>query len=106
MTEKNKSIQDLEQEFRETLKQVGKQIQDKLNEAGRLISEAEELSEQYGVPFSAHISPLGQDYFPYNIRKRWGELGEDRIEKVIKETGKWWFDINENYGGWEHSAVC
>lgn len=92
----------LEVEFRAAVDEVSEMIQSKLNMAATLIAEAEKISEETGVPFSASVSPLGQSYFPASFSKKYGKLGHDFVTDL---TGAWTEYWSEG-AGWQHSDVC
>lgn len=86
----------LETEFEALYNKHVKKIEEQLNIAAKAISKAEELSEKYGIPFYAGVSPLSQSYTP-------GSLDEDLDKDFISDlTGIY----PGEYEGWEHSAVC
>lgn len=100
MNETNdRQLTDLEQEFLDAEKEARPLIQEKLKAARKLIFEAEEISNRYGVPFRSEVSPLLNTYFPANSKFACEEM-EDFVcwEIGWPEWGGW--------GGWEHSAVC
>ena len=92
---------DMEREFRKAALKAEGQIQKLLDKAARAISEAEELSEQYGVPFSSSVSPIGQSYYPTTTESIFPDLDRDFIDDI---TGAYHSDYGEE--GWQHSDVC
>lgn len=108
---KKENLSELEQKFKAALDEGGKKIEEQLSIAMKAISKAEKISEEYGIPFDAGCSPLGQQYFPASYDKKWGKfdvksdssLDEDEEINLLSK-----FDLYKNeYGsGWEHSAVC
>ncbi len=111
---KKENLSELEQKFKAALDEGGKKIEEQLSIAMEAISKAEKISEEYGIPFDAGCSPLGQQYFPASYDKKWGKfdvksdssLDEDEDEEINLLSK---FDLYRNdYDGvgWEHSAVC
>ena len=109
---KKENLSELEQKFKAALDEGGKKIEEQLSIAMKAIDKAEQISEEYGIPFDACCSPLGQQYFPYSYDKKWGkfDIENDSSEDEDEEIGLLAkFDLYRNdYGGsgWEHSAVC
>ena len=97
-------VSEFERVFLEKNDEVHKQIREKIEEASKILMEAENLSEKYGVPFYSDISGLGQYYTPASL----SSLGSD-AKWVLYD-----FDIpdeclydGEIYGGgWQQSAIC
>lgn len=88
----------LEAEFRKVAEGALKEIQAKVSEASRLLSEAVAISEKYGIPFSSEVSFLGQPYKPTSFESKFGEIDSDFVDSV---TGAYC-----SYEGWQHSDVC
>lgn len=89
----------LEEEFKQAVNKCADKIEDKLNKAAKLISEAEKLSEEYGVPFRARISPISNTYVPDSFQEQFGKLDSE----IIIEICDVYSDLEP---GWEYSAVC
>lgn len=93
-------------EFEAHCSTVRDQIDAKLDEATTALNEAIALSEKSGVPFSTHISFLGNSFVPESFNKSkfakidYSELSE--VTGIYSEYGNELF----SYGGWEHSQVC
>jgi len=92
---------ELEAEFKKVVDDHMQEIEDQLKIASDAISKAEELSEKYGLPFRAYVSPLSQSYFPTTFSDKFGELDSDFVSEI---AGAWSEYPSE--GGWEHSQVC
>jgi hypothetical protein len=92
---------ELETEFKQVVDDHMQEIKAQLKIASDAISKAEELSEKYGLPFRAYVSPLSQNYFPTTFSDKFGELDSDFVSEIV---GAWSEYPSE--GGWEHSAVC
>jgi hypothetical protein len=90
----------LEAEFQKVYDDHNEEICEQLRIANAAIGKAEELSEKYGLPFDAGVSPLRQAYWPNSYSDKFGELDTDFVGNVT--------DCFSEYheGGWEHSAVC
>lgn len=89
----------LEREFRLTYYSARDKIAEKLAKADKLIDEAVALSEEYGVPFSAYVSPLNNSYFPRSMEEKFPEIDLVFVSELTEAS-------NEYGSGWEHSAVC
>ncbi len=90
-------LTELEQKYLDARKLFKEEIKKHLEDASNALSEAEKLSEQYGVPFHSYISFLGQEYTPMSMEKIWGKDYQETLKEV---------DSFQDYSGWEHSAVC
>jgi len=90
---------EFEREFRLNMEKASDLINEKLREANKSLSEAEAIAEEYGVPFSSNISPLGQDYTPSSMRGKYPELDADFMHEQAGTS-------NDCEYGWQHSAVC
>lgn len=88
----------LEREFRNTANEALPLIREKVKAASKLLDEAVELSEKYGIPFSSEISFLGQPYKPGSFEGKFSEIDSDFVDSV---TGAYC-----EYEGWQHSDVC
>jgi len=97
MTEKN-----LDLEFQTLVETVGKEIDAKIEQASKLLSEATALADQHGIPFYAFVSELGQAYVPESFEDKWGSLDKEDVEEL---TGVSSYDLESAYG-WKHSDVC
>lgn len=91
----------LEKEFEEVFKAAIKDIDEKLNIASGAIAEATKIAEKHGIPFHSWVSPLSQSYTPKSYWEKFGELDPDFTAEV---SDVW--PADEDYVGWEHSAVC
>ena len=101
-TEKSAEICELEEEFKKLVAKHSQKIDEQLIIAAEAISKAEKISEQYGIPFYAGVSPLSQSYFPATFARNFSDLDADFVTDI---TGAY----TDYYGegeGWEHSAVC
>ncbi len=91
----------LEREFRLKAPEVLKLIDEKLAIAGKAISEAEAIAEEHGIPFSAGVSPLGQNYLATTFPSKWDGVSKEVVESVTETYAE-----HGEYYGWQHSAVC
>ena len=89
----------LEKEFEELVAKVHKEINIKIAEAAKMIEEAEKISTKYGIPFSSEISPIRNSFIPKTFKMP-KKLDEDFVWETCDVY------VEENYPGWEHSAVC
>ena len=110
---KKENLSELELKFKAALDEGGKKIEEQLSIAMKAISKAEKISEEYGIPFDAGCSPLGQQYFPTSYDKKWGKFdteNDSSNEDEDEETdllSKFGIYKSEYCGaGWEHSALC
>lgn len=87
---------DLEREFRLNVATAQKLIDAKMAEADAAIDEAVKIAEQYGVSFSASVSPLSQTY-KVALPEKYEELDSDFVNDLTAYG---------EYEGWQHSAVC
>lgn len=87
----------LEREFRMHAYEGQKLIDQKMAEADAAIGAACKLAEQYGLSFSACVSPLSQT-FKVPILEKYEELDSEFLEGIVDASGE--------YEGWQHSAVC
>lgn len=91
---------ELERQFRVQAFNTKKLIAEKISAAAALLSEAEVLSEEHGIPFSSPISHLSQSYYPFSYEEKYPSLDKRLVENI---TG-----AQSEYGctGWEHSQIC
>lgn len=92
---------ELEAEFKKAVNDASVKINEKLNAAYKLVNEAVDISEEYGIPFSSYVSLLSNNYTPQSFEKQFGELNFDWVQE---ETGCWTDDPGDY--GWQHSAIC
>lgn len=96
MNEKEK--EDLELEFMEACNKANHLINKKIEIATKALDEAVSIAEEYGVPFYARISPVGNTYTPIKFKQKYDSIDRDLLSaNEIDYSG---------YSGWEHSAVC
>lgn len=91
----------LEREFRGVAGSIGIQIDEKLREAAKLLGEACDLADKYGIPFKSDISEIRQAYFPPSFKDKYSDLDRELVHEL---TDAWPSDYGRK--GWEHSAVC
>lgn len=89
---------DIEEQFDEAVQKANKKIDQLLKKAEEALAEAEKISEEYGVPFYANVSPIYQQYTPESFFTKW--------EKIDPEYAG--VEDADEYGGsgWQHSDVC
>ena|ERR1700678_2819724 len=91
---------ELEAEFKKVFEKHAQEINDQLEIASLAIAKAEKLSEKYGLPFYAQVSPLSQNYWPASFDEKFGGLDPNFVN-----------DLTEAYNadgdsGWRHSRIC
>jgi len=92
---------ELEKEFLAAKEQAEKEINEKLEVASKALTEAEQISEKYGVPFYSNVSFLSQTYTPNSFSEKFGELDKDWLWEIADS-----YYPDDDYPGWQHSAVC
>lgn len=97
-------IQGLEKSFREAYDLVHLDIQTKVAEAAKLLKEAEELSNNSGVPFRPQksIGGFAVSYMPASFKEKFGD------DEIIQDLAA---DLTGAYGGreyegWQQSQTC
>jgi hypothetical protein len=95
------NFEQLVEKFKSLCDEVSPKIQSHLDKARKELDRAVELSEKHGIPFSAGVSLLGNNYMPRSFKK--SEF-KDLDEKVISDLTDVYID--GSYPGWEYSAVC
>src|SRR5277367_6154618 len=93
---------ELEAEFKAVVEAHLEEIEEQIQIATDAISKAEELSEKYGLPFRAGVSPLRQSYYPTTFHSKFGSLDQAVVSDI---TGAY-SEYHNDGAGWEHSAVC
>lgn len=96
----NDMLSDLEKEFKSIATNVIQEIETQLTIANNAILLAEKLSSANGIPFSAGVSPLCQNYVPSSFKDKWEGVSSSLVQEL---TGV--YDTNSDYG-WEHSSIC
>ena len=93
----------IEEEFKAVYEAHKDEILSLISEAAALVTKAEVLSEQYGIPFRAKVSPLSQSYIPESLAEKFPELDSDKLWELGCDV-----TVNHEYHdtGWAHSAVC
>lgn len=89
-------MSDLEKKFEEVQALALKEIREQLNIASEALSKAEQISEEHGIPFYSHVSPLSQGFKPNSFYEKWGEL--ENVDDYL--------EFSPECEGWQHSAVC
>lgn len=124
---KELSSKDIIDNIKNVKSEVYDLIQEKLDLSRKYLSEAEEISEKYGIPFYSEISPLSQAYIPESFEDVFNALCdkikiESNNEALINNSHSFFenkavdllceeADIYFNNGyfsgaGWERSAIC
>lgn len=91
---------EMEVEFQKAVDIVYQQIQEKCTAASKLINEAVELSEQYGVPFepAEDIMWCTPSYVPESFEEKFSGIDYDFVYELTSAGGG---DV-----GWQRSQVC
>jgi hypothetical protein len=92
----------LEKEFEELANSIGEQIQNHLELAAKELRAAMALADQYGIPFFANISSLGQPYVPSSFIDTWSDLDKEFVANLTDTTTN---DLRYG-GGWQISELC
>jgi sugar/nucleoside kinase (ribokinase family) len=104
MTNSNEeSKSDLEIEFQAAYDKALPLINLHIKEAKEAIAKAIEIANQYGIPFSAAVSPLRNGYVPRSFESKFSELDSEIVSEI---SGVYDPNGDALYEGWIHSAVC
>lgn len=103
MTDENESISEIEAEFTRLIDAHWAQISKKLEESDAALTEAMRLAREYGIPFSSSVSHIDQAYIPDSYKEKFEKLGTNFVEAL---TGVSEYDLENSYGGWQHSSIC
>jgi hypothetical protein len=93
-------MNDLETAFKAVYDAHIGEIRAKIDEAAAAIREAEKISEKYGIPFRARVSPLAQNYVPNSFDHN---LVTDEEDNFLDNLDCY---VSGYHSGWAHSAVC
>lgn len=94
----------LEKEFKALLGSVGKEIENKVNQAEKLMKEACELADRYGIPFSSNIiDTMNGWYIPETFQERFATLDKDVAMELTDISS---YRLQNHGGGWTHSNIC
>lgn len=89
----------LEQDFLQALAEARSKIDERLKIAHAAIKEAEDISEKYGIPFTARkLASFTNSYVPASIWKKWDDVD---FEFLKNKTSI--YDFSDP-GCWEHSS--
>lgn len=96
----------LEDEFLKVATVAQKEIEEKLNEASKLIREAETIAEKHGVPFASLVSPVRNQYIPISFEKKFGGIDREILEEFgVRPSGYGnWGDPKASDVGWLNSS--
>ena len=93
----------LEKEFETLYKTFGKEIAAKIQQAEKLMNEAIEIADKYGIPFEVDS---------FSNQRGWyvPETYADRFEKLDKDFVMELTDISSyrlgRANGWSYSSIC
>jgi hypothetical protein len=94
----------LEEDFIKLMDDVGEQINAHMQQALKSLKAATDLADQYGLPFYAAVSGLGQSYIPYSFGTQWGALDKELVASYTEVHPD---DLAERYTtGWQLSEIC
>ncbi len=91
---------EMERDFRKAYHYADDLIQAKVDEASAALREAVKLSERYGVPFRAHVSPISNQYYPRSLENKFDGIDREFVQGVTDTYNEY------DSTGWKHSAVC
>lgn len=91
---------EMERDFRKAVHYADEQIQAKLDEAAAALREATKIAERYGVPFTASVSPVRNQYYPRSLEDKFGGIDREFIQNVTDTYNEY------DSSGWKHSQVC
>lgn len=91
----------LERQFRSAVPDVHALISEKLALSAQYLAEAQKISDDSGIPFYSHISPLSQSYVPNSLQEKWNEVSREVVQEETEAGSE-----DDYCGGWQHSAVC
>ncbi len=103
LDEYDEHVHGLEKDFRDAFNNVHADIEAKVNEASKLMKEAEELSKQSGVPFrpSKEVGGFALSYMPASFQEKFGDT--ELVSQLAQElTGAY----GGSYEGWQTSQTC
>ena len=96
---------DLEQEFKDVFNKHHKEIQDKIDQALILIFEAQNLSNEYGLPFKFRLDKI-RCYIPLNIEDKFPGLDYAYWEELVGEGPRQFSEDHESFAvGWQVSTM-
>jgi hypothetical protein len=73
----------LEDEFKALADKFDDEVGIQLEIAEKAIKEAVKISEKYGIPFHAQVSPLSQTYTPASFEEKFGDLDREFVSDVL-----------------------
>lgn len=100
MLQPKEDSSELETEFKKVFEAHAQEIDDQLEIAAKAIAKATKLSEKYGLPFYASVSPLSQPYWPSSFSKKFHGLDSDFVSDLTSAYNEYGED------GWRHSSIC
>lgn len=97
-----KAAEAMEAEFTKVFNEHHPEIQAKLAQAVKLITEAEALADKHGIPFRPedHIMFCKPSYLPESMKEKFPGLDMEFIMDLTEAYG------DENYPGWQLSQTC
>lgn len=93
----------LEKEFEILYSSIGEEINKKIQQAEKLLAEAEELADKFGLPFQADMySDMRGWYIPETFGERFKSLDAEKLAELTEISA---YRLNRAYG-WQHSNIC
>ena len=93
----------LEKEFNSLFNSFGKEIEAKVKQAEKLMNEAIEIADRYGIPFSADIfASMRGWYVPETYGDRFGQLDKDLVMDLTDVSS---YRLGRAIG-WQYSNIC
>jgi len=80
MSRAKRKVNELEKEFRDIATSLNPKIKEELDKALEHIKRAEELSEEYGVPFSSPVAMQSDYYVPASFHDKFLKRSKDPVE--------------------------
>lgn len=94
----------LEKEFQVLHDAFGKEIESKVEQFQKLMAEAVELSDRYGIPFACTLTPSMRGwYVPDSFSERFASLDKEMVSELTDVSE---YKLGRSYGGWQHSNIC
>lgn len=101
--ESDMSDNSLEKEFNILYSTIGEEIAAKVRQAEKLLEEATELADKFGLPFQADMySDMRGWYIPETFGDRFKSLDANKMSELTEISQS---RLNRAYG-WQHSNIC
>lgn len=97
MSQTKRKVNELEKEFRDIATTVSSSIKEELDKALEHIKKAEEISEQYGIPFNSPVAMKSDYYVPTTFDSKFcktdASLDEDELEELQESMHDAVYDV-------------